>query len=94
MNSHKNARLTRLGRVHLMQQIARMGLEAAAEQVGISKRRAYIWRKRWNEWGEAGLYDRSSRPAASPRQTKPDKRERIIQLRCNHRLSMHKLPFA
>ena len=41
MNSHKNARLTRLGRVHLMQQIAHVGLEAAARQVGISKRRAY-----------------------------------------------------
>jgi hypothetical protein len=86
MNSHKNARLTRLGRVHLMQQIAHLGLEAAARQVGISKRRAYIWHKRWNECGEAGLYDRSSRPASSPRQTKPDKRERVIQLRCNHRL--------
>jgi transposase InsO family protein len=86
MNSHKNARLTRLGRVHLMQQIARIGLEAAADQVGISKRRAYIWHKRWNEWGEAGLCDRSSRPASSPRQIKPDKRERVIQLRCNHRL--------
>ena len=86
MNSHKNARLTRLGRVHLMQQIAHIGLEAAARQVGISKRRAYIWHKRWNEWGEAGLCDRSSRPASSPRQTKPDKRERVIQLRCNHRL--------
>jgi transposase InsO family protein len=86
MNSHKNARLTRLGRVHLMQQIARLGLEAAARQVGISKRRAYIWHKRWNELGGAGLCERSSRPALSPRQTHPDKQERVIQLRCNHGL--------
>lgn len=86
MNSHKNARLTRLGRVHLVQQIARVGLEAAASQAGISKRRAYIWRSRWNDSGEQGLCDRSSRPASSPRQTQSHKRERIIQLRRNHRL--------
>jgi len=67
MNSHKNARLTRSGRVHLMQQIARIGLEAAASQAGISKRRAYIWHSRWKESGEQGLHDRSSRPIASPR---------------------------
>lgn len=86
MNSHKNARLTRLGRVHLMQQIACIGLEAAASAAGISKRRAYIWRSRWNDFGEQGLCDRSSRPASSPRQTQSPKRERIIQLRRNHRL--------
>lgn len=86
MNSHKNARLTQLGRVHLMQQIARVGLEAAARQVGISKRRAYIWRSRWNESGEQGLCERSSRPASSPRQAQSHKRERVIQLRRNHRL--------
>ncbi|MBA4142733.1 MAG: helix-turn-helix domain-containing protein [Nitrosospira sp.] len=61
MNSHKNARLTRLGRVHLMHQIAHMGLKAAARQAGVSRRCAYIWRKRWGESGAEGLYDRSSR---------------------------------
>jgi hypothetical protein len=34
MNSHKNARLTQLGRVHLMQQIAHAGLRAAAAFAG------------------------------------------------------------
>ena len=32
MNGHKNARLTRSGRVHMIGQIARIGLKAAAEQ--------------------------------------------------------------
>lgn len=41
MNSHKNARLTQSGRVHLMQQVARFGLKAAAAFAGISVRRAY-----------------------------------------------------
>jgi hypothetical protein len=86
MNSHKNARLTQLGRVHLMHQIARIGLQEAAAQAGISKRRTYIWHSRWNECGETGLCDRSSRPASSPNQTQSHQRERIIQLRRNHRL--------
>jgi len=43
MNSHKNARLTRLGRVHTMEQIANIGLQTAAGQAGISARRARMW---------------------------------------------------
>ncbi|MBI5437188.1 MAG: hypothetical protein HY937_08810 [Nitrosomonadales bacterium] len=31
MNSHKNARLTRSGRVHMIEQIARIGLKVAAD---------------------------------------------------------------
>lgn len=81
MNSHKNARLTRLGRVHMMEQIANIGLQTAADQAGISVRRARMWRKRWDESGEDGLCDRSSRPHVSPRRTSPDKQERIINLR-------------
>ena len=87
MNSHKNARLTQSGGVHLMQQATRFGLKAAAAFAGISVRRAYIWRSRWRECGPEGLYDRSSRPAFCPRQTaQADKRERIVQLRANYRL--------
>ncbi len=86
MNSHKNARLTRLGRAHLMQQIAQVGLKTAAHQAGISTRRAQVWHRRFGEAGVDGLYDRSSRPHVSPRITTPDKRERIIDLRRNYRL--------
>lgn len=86
MNSHKNARLTPLGRVHLMQQIAHIGLKAAACQAGISVRRAQVWQRRWEASDTGSLDDRSSRPHVSPRTTAPDKRERIIALRRNHRL--------
>lgn len=86
MYSHKNARLTRLGRAHLMQQIAKVGLKAAADQAGISVRRAHIWHKRWKEAGQDGLSDHSSRPHSSPRQTSPDKHKRIVRLHRNHRL--------
>jgi transposase InsO family protein len=86
MNSHKNARLTRLGRVHMIEQVARIGLKAAANQAGISTRRARIWHRRFEDVGADGLCDRSSRPHISPRVTPPDKCERIINLRRNHRL--------
>ena len=86
MNSHKNARLTPLGRVHLMRQIIRIAPKATAAQARISTRRAHTWRKRWHDCGTGGLCNRSSRPVASPRRTQPDKRERIIRLRCNYRL--------
>ena len=77
MNSRKNARLTRLGRARLMQQIAHIGLKAAAAQAGISMRRAQVWQKRWGDADMAGLCDRSSCPHVSPRMAAPDKRERI-----------------
>ena len=63
MNTHKNARLTFEGRKLLVQCIAVMGLMAAAEAAGISARTALKWRKRFEEHGEQGLLDRSSRPA-------------------------------
>jgi hypothetical protein len=87
MNSHKNARLTRLGRVRMLEQITKVGLKAAAGQAGISVRRARMWRKRWGESGEDGLCDRSSRPQVSPHQRSPDRQERIVNLRRNHRLA-------
>lgn len=86
MNSHKNARLTRLGRVHMIEQIDRIGLQAAADQAGISVRRAREWRRRFDELGADGLFDRSSRPYSSPRATSVGKHERIIALRRNHQL--------
>lgn len=86
MNSHKNARLTHLGRAHMIKQIALVGLEAATSQAGISTRRAKVWRGRFNQAGAPGLCDRSSRPHTSPRATAEDKRERVLNMRRNHRL--------
>lgn len=86
MNSHKNARLTAKGRAHLIEQIALLGLPEAARRAGISTRRARIWQQRATKAPDA-LRDRSSRPHASPRATPCDKRERIANLRRNHRLT-------
>lgn len=87
MNSHKNARLTAKGRAHLVEQIALLGLDEAARRAGISTRRARIWQQRAIAEGKDALADRSSRPLVSPRATPADKRQRIVNLRRNHRLT-------
>jgi transposase InsO family protein len=87
MNSHKNARLTAKGRAHLIEQIAWLGLEEAARRAGISARRARLWQQRARAEGKDALADRSSRPLVSPRTTPADKRQRIVNLRRNHRLA-------
>lgn len=62
MNSHKNARLTFQGRKTLIERIHRNGLKAAAADAGISERTARKWLARHRAEGEAGLFDRTSRP--------------------------------
>ncbi|MDB5806871.1 MAG: family transposase [Betaproteobacteria bacterium] len=62
MNSHKNARTTYEGRKLLIARIAEQGLMPAAEAAGISLRTARKWLDRYEVQGEAGLWDRSSRP--------------------------------
>jgi leucine-zipper of insertion element IS481 len=87
MNSHKNARLTAKGRAHLIEQIAFLGLDEAARRAGISARRARIWHQRALSEGTVAQADRSSRPPVSPCATPGDKRQRIVNLRKNHRLT-------
>ena len=49
--------------------------------MGISRDRAYVWWRRFQSEGFAGLQDRSSRPLRSPNQTKPATERRICDLR-------------
>ena len=81
MNSHKNARLTFEGRKLLVERIAAMGLMAAAEAAGISARTARKWLKRFDEHGQQGLHDRSSRPAKTRTSLNEALCERVEQLR-------------
>lgn len=87
MNSHKNACLTAKGRARLIEQIGAVGLEEACRRVGISTRRARIWQHRAMQEGKEALTDRSSRPRNCPHAIPDDKRQRIINLRRNHRLT-------
>jgi len=87
MNSHKNARTSFAGRKLLIERIAKVGLMPAAEAAGISIRTARKWLKRFETEGEAGLMDRSSRPARTRSSVNEQLRTRIEQLR-RHRTPM------
>jgi len=68
MNTHKNARMTVLGRALLVRRIENDGwrVAAAAAAAGVSERTAYKWLGRYRAGGERMLQDRSSAPARSP----------------------------
>ncbi len=79
---HRNARLTPAGRLLLCQRIeAGWPVAHAAESMGISRDRAYVWWRRYQAEGVVGLEDRSSCPRRSPTRTKPSRERRIIALR-------------
>lgn len=71
MTLHPNARLVPATRRLLVIRVRNQGwrVKAAAEAAGVSRRTAHKWLKRFKEFGDAGLVDRSSRPARSPRRT-------------------------
>ena len=87
--AHANARLTRVGRLTLVQRIAaqpRRPIAHIAHEMGISRTTAYRWWSRYQQLGQAGLVDRPSVPAHSPRRTAVRLEQRIIGLRRRERL--------
>lgn len=84
---HRNAPLTPEGRLRLCRRIeAGWPVAHAADSMGISRDRAYVWWGRYQAEGAAGLLDRSSRPRRCPTQTKPSRERRILALRRNRGL--------
>ena len=83
MNTHKNARLTYLRRVEMVQHITQRGLPAsdAAAKQGVSAVTARKWLGRYLVDGAAGLMDKSSRPDHSPRAIEPCVALTIVELR-------------
>ena len=83
MNTHKNARLTYLRRLEMVQDITERGMsasEAAAKQ-GVSAVTARKLLGRYLADGAAGLLDKSSRPEKSPRSIGPHVALAIVELR-------------
>ena len=80
--SHPKAVLTPIGRLTLVRRIAH-GSPAAhvASEMGVSRATAYKWWHRYVHEGEAGLFDRSSRPLHSPRRTPARVERQIAALR-------------
>ena len=84
---HRNARLTPLGRLTLIERVeaGRPAAHVAAE-MGISRATAYKWVRRWRDEGPMGLLDRSSRPHRSPGRTPIHLERRIESIRRRHKL--------
>jgi len=83
MNTHKNARLTYLRRLEMVQDITMRGRSAAeaAQAHGVSAVTARKWLGRYLADGAQGLLDKSSRPANSPRAIDPGVALAIVELR-------------
>lgn len=83
MNVHKNARMTALGRVLLVNRVRQQGWRVAAAAVasGVSERTAYKWLARYRTGGDAALRDRSSAPGRSKRWLGPEAVAAIERLR-------------
>ncbi len=83
---HRNARLTPFARRLIVDRV-RAGQPVAhvAKEMGVSRQCAHRWINRFNEAGDDGLEDRSSRPHTSPNQTTPDVEERVLAARREHR---------
>lgn len=69
--SHRNARLTVHGRRLIVHRVRELGMPVAhvAAAMGISRQCAHKWLARFDAEGDAGLFDRSSRPHREPRRT-------------------------
>jgi transposase InsO family protein len=83
MNTHKNARLTFLRRLEMVEDITKRGLSAsqAACAHGVSAVTARKWLGRFLADGAAALADKSSRPSRSPRCVDPSVALAIVELR-------------
>jgi transposase InsO family protein len=80
MKLHANARTCPKSRRLIVKRVEEEGwtLAAAAHAAGVSVRTARKWLSRFQAEGEAGLLDRSSRPATSPNRT-PAARVKAIE---------------
>ncbi len=83
MNSHKNARLTALGRAELAHRVLVEGQTAnqVAASFGVCVKTVRKWVTRFETGGTAGLCDRSSRPHRLHRPTPDEAVARIVALR-------------
>lgn len=83
MNTHKNARLTYVRRLEMVQDITERGVSPAeaAAQHGVSAVTARKWLGRYLAGGQTALLDKSSRPERSPRAIEPQVALAIVELR-------------
>ena len=85
--SHADAQLTPAGRLRLAKLVVdkKWPLRRAAERWNCSVNTAKRWADRYRAEGPAGMEDRSSRPADSPRRTPTRIERRVVGLRVSRR---------
>ena len=83
MRSHRNAKLTFAQRKLLVRRVRKENwtITEAAAAAGVTRRTVYKWLRRFDEEGEKGLEDRSSRPHRVVRSTSVKDLRRIERLR-------------
>lgn len=93
--AHRNARLTAYGRLLIVDR-SRQGYPATeiAEMAGVSRATVYNTLRRFQDEGEAGLVDRSSRPHESPRKSSADLEAAIRSLRRERAWGPHRIAYA
>jgi transposase InsO family protein len=86
--SHANAALTPKARLKLARLIVddEWPIARAAERFRVSWPTAKRWAERYRQAGEAGMQDRSSRPASQPNRTPQPLVRKIVHLRWKQRL--------
>jgi transposase InsO family protein len=91
--AHRRAKLTLLGRRLLVERILVDGMAVAhaAHMAGVSRQTAWKWLRRFEAEGEAGLADRTSRPACSPRALSQARVDAILAARHAHKFGPHRL---
>ena len=93
--AHRNARLTALTRLELVQQVAQgWPVAEVARQFRVSRATAYKWVQRFHQGGQSALEDRPSRPVRCPHRTPTPIEERICALRRKEGLGPHRIAWA
>src|SRR5436190_10976532 len=86
-SQHPNAVMTPRGRERMVRCVleGRWTIEATAERFQVDAKTVRKWRDRFLAEGDAGLFDRSSRPHRSPGRTSRRVRRAVIRLRRRRR---------
>lgn len=93
--AHRNARLTALTRLELVQEVAEgWPVTEVARQYRVSRATAYKWVRRYGRGGPAALEDRPSRPSSCPRRTPGPLEDRICAIRRKEGWGPHRIAWA
>jgi transposase len=92
MTEHEQWRLVRhrLAILHHAEEVTG-NVAMTCRYYGISRQCFYKWRNRYDEFGEDGLRDRSSRPHSSPNETDVEVVGKIMYLRQNYHFGPQKI---